>query len=89
MFWRVWIRTLDLYKAFGADGLTAAASLVEVWRVEEETNGAFLRVLVQKEFDGLSVDGWFVREADFLWKKLYRLCAFGQDSKGFGTGMYR
>lgn len=84
----MWIWTLDLYKAFGADRLTAAASLVQVWRVEEETDGAFLRVLVEKEFDCLSIDVWIMREANLLWKQLHRLCAFGQYSKGFGTGMY-
>jgi hypothetical protein len=56
------IGSLDLHKAFTADGLAAAAGRVEIGRVGEEANGAFLGILVEKHLDGLAVDKGIVGE---------------------------
>jgi hypothetical protein len=42
---RVW--PLDLYEAFGTDGLITAPGLVEVGRIIEEADGTFGSILVQ------------------------------------------
>jgi hypothetical protein len=40
------ISTLDLDKAFAADGLVTASRTVQVWRVREEADGTIISVLV-------------------------------------------
>ena len=50
----VW--TLDLHKALAANGLIAAAGMVEVRRVVEKTNGTFGGVLVEVHFERLAID---------------------------------
>lgn len=46
MLWRMWIGTLDLYKAFGADPLVATSRLIAVCRIVDEADGALVCVFV-------------------------------------------
>jgi hypothetical protein len=66
MLRRMRVRTFDLYEAFGADGLIAAAGLVEIWRVVHETDGAFRSIFVQDSLKRRAVDSWFSWQADLL-----------------------
>jgi hypothetical protein len=55
------IRPLDLHKALAADRLVATPRVVQVWRVRQETDGAIDGILVQKDFNGLSIDKGIMR----------------------------
>lgn len=50
------IRSLNLDEAFAANGLVTAAGVVQVWRVRQEADRTFGSVLVEENFEGLSVD---------------------------------
>lgn len=50
------IRPLDLDEAFAANWLVAAARMVQIWWVGQEADRAFGSVLVEKDFERLSVD---------------------------------
>ncbi len=56
VLWRVGIRSLDLHKTFGADGLVAAAGCVQVRRIVQKADWTFGGVLVQEYLDRLPVD---------------------------------
>jgi hypothetical protein len=62
---RVRIWSFDLYEAFRADRLVAAACFVKVWRVVEEANGALGGVAVEEGFEGEVVDVGIARQLDF------------------------
>lgn len=40
------IWSFDLHKALGANGLVATPGLVQVWRIIQEADGAFCRILI-------------------------------------------
>ena len=67
MFRRMRIWTLDLYKAFRADGLIAAACLVKVWWVVKKADWTFGGILVQICLNRLPVHIRVSRKLDFLW----------------------
>lgn len=48
VFWRMRIRSLNLYEALGADGLVTTSSLVQIRRVVEKADGALGSILIQK-----------------------------------------
>lgn len=54
--WEMRIRPLNLDEAFAANGLVAAAGVVQVWRVRQEADRTFGSVLVEENFERLSVD---------------------------------
>jgi hypothetical protein len=56
MLWWMWIRSLDLDKAFGTNRLITATCFVQMWWVVHKTDGTFGGVLVQKSLDPLAVD---------------------------------
>lgn len=68
---RIW--SLDLNKTLGADGLIATSCSVEVRRVVEEANGTFRCVLVEIDFQLLSVDAIVIGQADLLRRGIGRL----------------
>lgn len=56
MLRRMWIGSLNLYEALGADQLIAATGFVKIGRVINEADGAFDRVFVKKHFERLPID---------------------------------
>lgn len=50
------VGSLDLHKAFTADGLVAASRAVEVRRIGEKADGALGCVLVEEDLEWLAVD---------------------------------
>ena len=66
-FGEVRVGTLDLYEALAADSLVATSSVVEVWRVVEEADGAFAALFVQEYLERLSIYKWIVGQVDFSW----------------------
>ena len=67
MLRRMWIRAFDLDKAFGADRLLTTPGSVQVRGIIEETNRAFCCVLVQIDFNWLSVDEGIWGKLEFPW----------------------
>jgi hypothetical protein len=61
MFRRVRVGSFYLYKTFRADWLLATSSGVKVGRIVEKADGAFGRILVKIDLDGLAVDEWIWR----------------------------
>lgn len=50
------VGSLDLHKAFAADGLVTATGVIEVRRIVEETNGTFGCILVEVYLERLAID---------------------------------
>ena len=69
---RMWVRSLDLDKAFRADRLVATSRFVEERRIVHEADGAFGGVFVEIGFDRLAVDMGVFGQADFLWRQVRR-----------------
>lgn len=69
-FWKVWVGPLYLYKAFAANSLVAASSVIEIRRVVEEADGAFAALFVEEHFERLPIDEGVVRQVYFSWSKL-------------------
>lgn len=64
-FREVGIGPLDLHKAFTADWLITASSVVKIRRVVKEANGTFASFLVNENLERLSIDEGVVRQVDF------------------------
>ena len=58
MFRRMGIGAFDLHKAFGADGLIATSSVVEVRWVVEKADGTLGSVPVERSLQRPAVDVW-------------------------------
>jgi hypothetical protein len=43
---RMRIRSLDLYKAFRTYGLIATSGFIQIWRIINEADRAFCRILI-------------------------------------------
>lgn len=61
------VRALDLDEAFGADGLITATSPVQIGWIVQEADGAFAGILVQVNFDRLTVDKGILWKLKFSW----------------------
>lgn len=66
MFWRMRIRSLDLYEAFRADRLITTSSLIQVWRVVEEADGTLGSILVKERLQQMSMHIWILGKLQFL-----------------------
>lgn len=60
------VRTLDLYKTFGADGLVTTACLVKVRGIVQKANGAFGCVFVEHGLKRRAVDTRIPWQLNFL-----------------------
>ena len=74
VFWRVWIGTFDLNKAFRADRLIATSGSIEVRRIIQEAYRTLEGVLVKISLKGLAIDIWVFGQHRFLGKQ-FGLCA--------------
>lgn len=62
MFGGMWIRPLDLYKAFRTYWLITTSGLVEIRGIVHEADRALRGIFVQVYFDSLSVHIWILGE---------------------------
>jgi hypothetical protein len=61
------VRSLDLHETFRTDGLVAAASLVQVRRVVEETYGTLRRLTIEVCLNWQTGHIRVMRKAQFGW----------------------
>ena len=65
MLGHMWIRSLDLDKAFRTDGLFTTACGVQIWRIIEEADRTFRGVFIEKYLNRLSINKRIMCKLEF------------------------